>query len=63
MLGDEELEEGYGDVTNNVLQDRSHMTGAAELGDGGRRLSRELEGGFRDSSDEDEEDDRGRAGR
>lgn len=62
MLGDEELEEGFGDVTNSVLQDRTHMTGAAEPTDGGRRLSRELERGFRDSSDEDEEDERGRGG-
>jgi len=36
------------------------MTGAATPDDGERRLSRDLERGFRDSSDEDEDDDRGR---
>ena len=36
------------------------MVGAAELENGDRRLSRELERDFRDSSDEDEGNDRGR---
>ncbi|MCJ1459185.1 hypothetical protein MMC28_009562 [Mycoblastus sanguinarius] len=53
LLGDEELEEG---LSESVLQDgRSGTGGVADMEDGERRLSRELERGFRDSSDEEEE--------
>ena len=59
-MGDEELEEQFADLTDTNLHERNDI---ARLGDrmeeGGRRLSRDLERGFRDSSDE-EEDGRGR---
>ncbi|MCJ1265367.1 hypothetical protein MMC22_005244 [Lobaria immixta] len=50
LLGDEELEEG--------LLDNIRSGGAAEGRDDGEgRLSRELEVGFRDESDDEEDDD------
>lgn len=68
LLGDEELEEGFGDVPTNAIvrQDTiGRMVRDAEGGRGSeRRLSQELERGFRDSSDEEEEEDeRGRGRR
>lgn len=51
MLGDEELEEC-------LLDDSDHIRRGGD--GGGRRLSRELEVGFRDESDDEEEDQRGR---
>ncbi|MCJ1250516.1 hypothetical protein MMC30_007744 [Trapelia coarctata] len=55
MFGDEELEEGYG-VGEIVPADRRNSD--AGTGDE-RRLSRELEVGFRDESDEDDLKDSG----
>ena len=51
MFGDEELEEGV-DALHGVGEGR--RGGEAVWDGGGRRLSRELEAGFRDDSDEDE---------
>lgn len=48
MFGDEELEEGYG-VGEIVTADRRNSDAGED-----RRLSRELEVGFRDDSDEEE---------
>jgi len=62
LLGDEELEEGFGDISNTIAE-QDTIGRMAEDGRGNEsRLSQELERGFRDSSD-DEEDDRGRARR
>ena len=58
LLGDEELEEGFDDLSDEVIRGRNDVAGDSDT-EGDRRLSRELEGGFRDSSDEEEEDDRG----
>ena len=51
MFGDEELEEGYG--IGDIQAQTARRT--AEAGED-RRLSRDLETGFRDDSDEDESD-------
>ena len=48
LLGDEELEDGFTGLDQGVIG------GGAE----GGRLSRDLERGFRDESESDEEDDR-----
>lgn len=48
MFGDEELEEGYG-VGEIVAADRRNSDAGED-----RRLSRELEVGFRDDSDEED---------
>ena len=50
-FGDEELEEGMGLHDPSVPSPREPNTGQ-------RRLSRDLEAGFRDDSDEDEDDSR-----
>lgn len=77
MFGDEELEEGMGGVLHGfygvgrrvgdgarVDIDGRRVEREESVGyDQGRRLSRELEVGFRDDSSEDEEDTRGRTGR
>lgn len=57
LLGDEELEEGFEDLSEDVIRGGNDVA-VDSMPDGGRRLSRELEGGFRDSSDEEEEDRR-----
>ena len=59
--GDEELEEGFQGFSEEVVRERNDVLVHSDT-ERERRLSRELEGGFRDSSDEDE-DDRGRARR
>lgn len=56
-MGDEELEEGFLDVQRDIRGDRERQCGEEE-----GRLSRDLEGGFRDESS-DEEEDEGRRGR
>jgi len=56
MLGDEELEEG---VADGAIVGR----GREELAELGRRLSTELERGFMDDSDGEDDDDRGRVRR
>ena len=63
-MGDEELEEGFGELSYSIsAQERDQrITRQAEVGSE-RRLSQELERGFRDSSDEDEDDTRGRVRR
>ena len=53
LLGDEELEDGFTGLDQEI------HGGRREEG----RLSRDLERGFRDESESDEEDDRGRRGR
>ena len=56
FLGDEELEEGYRTTTQSPRQEeepRPTTTTRPTLGE--RRLSRELEAGFRDDSDSDTE--------
>ena len=60
LLGDEELEEGFGEISNTIAAEERNDRLARAAGDVGseRRLSQELERGFRDSSDEDEEDER-----
>lgn len=60
LLGDEELEEGVGDIAHSAM--RNDGGRVADGGGSERRLSQELERGFRDSSDE-EEDERGRVRR
>ena len=50
FLGDEELEEG-----NMLHNGENRVSGAGEPGNG-RRLSRELEGGFMDDSDDEDRD-------
>ncbi|KAL9068386.1 MAG: hypothetical protein Q9161_006223 [Pseudevernia consocians] len=62
LLGDEELEEGFDNLSEGVIRGRNDVTVDSDT-EGDRRLSRELEGGFRDSSDEEEEEDRGRGRR
>lgn len=59
LLGDEELEEGVADLPSTTIA-RQDTIGrmAEEVGGDQRRLSQELERGFRDSSDEEEEDER-----
>lgn len=60
LLGDEELEEGFGDFSSDTIARQDTIGTMAEDGRGNeRRLSHELERGFRDSSDE-EDDERGR---
>lgn len=54
LLGDEELEEGVADLSEDVIRRRSDL-GAEVAAHGDGRLSRELERGFRDSSDDEEE--------
>ena len=61
-MGDEELEEQFATLPNTMLHERDDMVRLGEADDRERRLSRDLERGFRDSSDE-EEDDRSRARR
>lgn len=58
LLGDEELEEGFGDISSDPIARQDTIGRMTEDGNG-RRLSQELERGFRDSSDE-EDDERGR---
>ena len=53
LLGDEELEDGFTGLDRDVDGEES----------GGGRLSRDLERGFRDESESDEEDDRRIRGR
>ncbi len=60
LLDDEELEEGFDNLSEGVITGRNGVTIDSDTA-GDRRLSRELEGGFRDSSDE--EGDRGRGRR
>lgn len=61
LLGDEELEEGFDNLSDEVIRGRDDVAVDSDT-EGDTRLSRELEGGFRDSSDEDD-DDRGRGRR
>lgn len=61
LLGDEELEEEFDNLSEGVTRGRNDVAVDSDT-EGDRRLSRELEGGFRDSSDE-EEDSRGRGRR
>lgn len=61
LLGDEELEEGLDNLSEDVDRGGYDVTIDSNTEDS-TRLSRELERGFRDSSDE-EEDDRGRGRR
>ena len=61
-MGDEELEEGFANFDNTVTGGRRGPGGALDTEEGERRLSRDLERGFRDSSDE-EDDDRRRGRR
>ena len=58
LLGDEELEEEFDSLSGDVLRGRNDVIVESATEDDSR-LSRELERGFRDSSDEDD-DDRGR---
>jgi hypothetical protein len=60
LLGDEELEEGFADISSDAISRQDTIGRMVEDGRGNeRRLSHELERGFRDSSDE-EDDARGR---
>ena len=61
-MGDEELEEQFATLPNTMLHERGDMARLGDTDDRERRLSRDLERGFRDSSDE-EEDDRRRTRR
>lgn len=61
-MGDEELEEQFATLPDTMLHERGDMARLGDADDRERRLSRDLERGFRDSSDE-EEDDRRRARR
>ena len=61
LLGDEELEEEFDNLAGDVVRGRNDVIVDSATEDD-RRLSRELEGGFRDSSDEDD-DERGRGRR
>lgn len=54
LLGDEELEEGFDNLTEGVSRGRNDVVGGLETESDGR-LSRDLEIGFRDSSDEEED--------
>ena len=58
LLGDEELEEGFNNLSDETNPGRNIVAVDSDT-EGDRRLSRELEAGFRDSSDEEEEDGRG----
>ncbi|KAL2048804.1 hypothetical protein ABVK25_010929 [Lepraria finkii] len=62
LMGDEELEEGFTNLDNTLTGTRIDVDRNSDADDRERRLSRELEGGFRDSSDE-EDDDRRRGRR
>ncbi|CAF9906541.1 MAG: hypothetical protein ALECFALPRED_002425 [Alectoria fallacina] len=62
LLGDEELEEGFDNLSEGVIRGRTGVAIDSDT-EGDTRLSRELEGGFRDSSDEEEEEDDRRRGR
>ena len=57
LLGDEELEEGFANLTEDVSRGRNDVVGGLET-ESDRRLSRDLEIGFRDSSDEEGDDRR-----
>lgn len=59
FLGDEELEEGVGGGDGFGIVGRGGMGsgGGDGMVEGGRRLSRELEGGFMDDSSDDDDDD------
>ena len=61
-MGDEELEEQFATLPDTMLHERSDLARLGDTDDRERRLSRDLERGFRDSSDE-EEDDRRRTRR
>ena len=61
LLGDEELEEGFENFAEDMPRGRNEVAVQSST-EGDRRLSRDLEVGFRDSSDE-EEDDRRQARR
>ena len=61
-MGDEELEEGFTNLDNTLIGGRIDVDRSTDADDRETRLSRELEGGFRDSSDE-EDDDRRRGRR
>ena len=65
LLGDEELEEGFGELSRSIsAQERNgRIAEAAQAGESEGRLSQELERGFRDSSDEEEDDRRRRVRR
>lgn len=62
LLGDEELEEEFDNLSGDVVRGRNDVNVDSATEDD-RRLSRELEGGFRDSSDEDDDDNSGRGRR
>ena len=62
LMGDEELEEQFTTLPSTMLHERDDMARLGEADDRETRLSRDLERGFRDSSDE-EEDNRRRAWR
>ena len=57
LLGDEELEEGFDNLTEDVIRGRNDVVVESDT-ESDRRLSRDLEIGFRDSSDEEEDDRR-----
>ena len=61
LLDEEELEEGFDNLSEEAVRGRNVVAVDSDA-EGDRRLSRELEAGFRDSSDEEEEEGRG-AGR
>ena len=61
-MGDEELEEHFTPIPDTMLHERGDLTRLGDADDRERRLSRDLERGFRDSSDE-EEDERRRTRR
>ena len=61
-MGDEELEEHFATLPDTMLHGRSDLARLGDADDRERRLSRDLERGFRDSSDE-EGDDRRRTRR
>ena len=61
-MGDEELEEQFATLPDTMLHERGDVARLGDTDDRERRLSRDLERGFRDSSDE-EEDDRRRTRR
>lgn len=60
LLGDEELEEGFGELAHSISAQERDSRIAEAAGETEGRLSQELERGFRDSSDEEEGDERGR---
>lgn len=64
LLGDEELEEGVADLPSTRIARQDTIGRMAEEGSGNqRRLSQELERGFRDSSDEEDDSDERLRGR